>query len=1047
MDVAKLGISIVSDYLKTAQEADRFTQANDNAAASVEKLQRQSAIAHLNVRKFNEETQKATTGLQGLASSGGNVVSMVGRLAGAAGIAGAAMAGLTMAVDRYTQMQMRVTRSTEESLTEQARILKDIQERYKETTGYVEKINQLSRDTLTIQLLEIKIQRQKELNAELNKQAMAITRPTQVAGEMGEAPTATAAAAGLEPFNAAIEKLQASIQEGKADLKTFADDVAKIGLANPALQQTANWLIENAKEATKFANSLQEVNDQINALKGDSEAMKRLGISIKQAVSEGTDPKKIVAEASAWDRASDQIERHIKLMEADTKAVGMGTAAREELRTRGALEEALRRDGKQVENFTDQINDMAKRARDAAQALHLARLEADLINERQDIFRSGTESRVSRTLERAGLTEENARGKQIADYIRMNEVLKEVKSTAQDFTTDLVRGLMNGESAMKALGNAATNLASKLAESAIQDLLTGNFVGAAVKGVMAIGAAVFGGQSKKDEQRAQAYWDAVARATDNAFRSAMARIDTDTLAGALAAQELEFQRQRREETYKGGLAMASLLQAQHDERLKLEKEFGERQLQQQRQIDRRRLDYADREFNATNDTTTLAGALAAFQRSSARAVLDEQEAGGQAMIELEKALIAEEIKIRKEFAEKALEETIRSEEERMRALTGAASRITDYLVRLETTAAILSPGQALANAQATFNATLALAQGGNIDAYNRITSDADALIQAASSVYSSGVAFQQIYQQVKSGLLGLPAVTTSSDPVVLALTNILAGVNSTTAAVNTATGAVNTGNNLQGTNNTLQVTENQLLVTQNNLLDASLAILGQLRTLNDQLNKQFAGQKVQVSGSGSTSTQWSYNEAIQQWVLVNVSQTGGVLSDSAQYNGTATQANIKVPNPVDNTMLSALNKIVFNTWAIAFNTARFNGNNPHVFGIYAGGGYVGGRLHSDGGTMIEAELGEYIVNRRAANMVGPETLAAINQGIVPSGGGGGFSQAVAAFVMVFERMCGVIIALLTKNNEIQAQILIQNQQWMEDEARVASRAVGQRGRG
>ncbi|QDP60706.1 MAG: hypothetical protein GOVbin1434_35 [Prokaryotic dsDNA virus sp.] len=44
------------------------------------------------------------------------------------------------------------------------------------------------------------------------------------------------------------------------------------------------------------------------------------------------------------------------------------------------------------------------------------------------------------------------------------------------------------------------------------------------------------------------------------------------------------------------------------------------------------------------------------------------------------------------------------------------------------------------------------------------------------------------------------------------------------------------------------------------------------------------------------------------------------------------------------------------------------------------GGLIGGRRHSQGGTMIEAEQGEFIVNRNAVQTVGLETLNRINQG-------------------------------------------------------------------
>ena len=45
---------------------------------------------------------------------------------------------------------------------------------------------------------------------------------------------------------------------------------------------------------------------------------------------------------------------------------------------------------------------------------------------------------------------------------------------------------------------------------------------------------------------------------------------------------------------------------------------------------------------------------------------------------------------------------------------------------------------------------------------------------------------------------------------------------------------------------------------------------------------------------------------------------------------------------------------------------------------YATGGYVGGNLHSQGGTMIEAERGEFVVNRRSAQALGRPFLEQMN---------------------------------------------------------------------
>ena len=51
----------------------------------------------------------------------------------------------------------------------------------------------------------------------------------------------------------------------------------------------------------------------------------------------------------------------------------------------------------------------------------------------------------------------------------------------------------------------------------------------------------------------------------------------------------------------------------------------------------------------------------------------------------------------------------------------------------------------------------------------------------------------------------------------------------------------------------------------------------------------------------------------------------------------------------------------------------------------AEGGLIGGKLHSDGGTLIEAERGEFVMSRRAVQSIGTETLNQMNR----TGGSGG----------------------------------------------------------
>ena len=46
---------------------------------------------------------------------------------------------------------------------------------------------------------------------------------------------------------------------------------------------------------------------------------------------------------------------------------------------------------------------------------------------------------------------------------------------------------------------------------------------------------------------------------------------------------------------------------------------------------------------------------------------------------------------------------------------------------------------------------------------------------------------------------------------------------------------------------------------------------------------------------------------------------------------------------------------------------------------FARGGMIGGNLHTQGGTLIEAERGEYVMSRKAVDSIGQEQLNAMNR--------------------------------------------------------------------
>ena len=64
-------------------------------------------------------------------------------------------------------------------------------------------------------------------------------------------------------------------------------------------------------------------------------------------------------------------------------------------------------------------------------------------------------------------------------------------------------------------------------------------------------------------------------------------------------------------------------------------------------------------------------------------------------------------------------------------------------------------------------------------------------------------------------------------------------------------------------------------------------------------------------------------------------------------------------------------------------------------GVFEQGGLIGGRRHSQGGTMIEAEQGEFVMSRNAVQSIGIENLNRMNQ----AGGGGALTVNVSGNVL------------------------------------------------
>ena len=110
------------------------------------------------------------------------------------------------------------------------------------------------------------------------------------------------------------------------------------------------------------------------------------------------------------------------------------------------------------------------------------------------------------------------------------------------------------------------------------------------------------------------------------------------------------------------------------------------------------------------------------------------------------------------------------------------------------------------------------------------------------------------------------------------------------------------------------------------------------------------------------------------------------------------EAMTKIPYPLSlgvpalgAAMAAALGSVLSGSSSNATNS----GGGGGTYGKFEQGGYVGGNRHSQGGTIIEAERGEFVMSRNAVESIGLETLNQMNQ----SGGGGSINVSVTGNVL------------------------------------------------
>jgi hypothetical protein len=530
----------------------------------------------------------------------------------------------------------------------------------------------------------------------------------------------------------------------------------------------------------------------------------------------------------AFDRAVLAAKRHTDQLYADADAVGLGAGALAKFRTEAALTSAAEAAGK---SMTDQlrasITDAGDSAADAANDLAKLKIASNIDFARQTALLSPQDVQIATQLrDLYGNDVPAALASSEAAAMRVNNAIKDGRDTALDFAKSFVSGLLQGKSGMEALTAAADQLAAKMADKALTDLFSGNFLQAGVEGVVAIGAALFSGDQKQKKELADAQ-TAWAKMADQvlAFNAAAAGFDLGPLTSQIqqlastentlvtAAMKAQDQAavHQIQDTFGDGVRrivagfvqgaqtlspLQQAMKAVNDEARGLKDELTQLHFDDlvpgveasaAAQIQKLIAQFTDQLTSGLTERLNTANGKGYL--NDAASVLAQHQADLASAAELgnDPAVLAQISATFHAEAQKVIEDA---------GLTGSAfddfiqmfpdfsgvvsqsatalqaandkfaaftKTISDYLASLQVGSnSILSPQDQLAAAQGNFNQQLALAQAGDSGAQGSITQYASTLLDQAKSYYASSSGYADIYRAVTSALAGLTGSTAIS---------------------------------------------------------------------------------------------------------------------------------------------------------------------------------------------------------------------------------------------------------------------------------------------
>ena len=304
---------------------------------------------------------------------------------------------------------------------------------------------------------------------------------------------------------------------------------------------------EQARATDAYTNALDRLRAGLQNTKGVQQAVNETSTVANRVYGDTSKTlDKVAASAGAqkdqFDRAVEAAEKHISRTRADAQAVGQGAAALEEGRTRAALWTAALQAGiPVVGKVARAIDDLAKRAGEAARELAKARIDQSIKFQKDTIGLSNEDVQIAQQLAAIYPKVADALSSVEAQQMRVANAQRMLADGFRDVGKEIFSAFVQGKDVMDAMVRSLDALASKLANAAFENILsglmTGNLaqagIGALQAGASALISAFTSDQkASKEVEEARKRWKDMADQL-HAFNRAAAGFDTGPLTSEL----------------------------------------------------------------------------------------------------------------------------------------------------------------------------------------------------------------------------------------------------------------------------------------------------------------------------------------------------------------------------------------------------------------------------------------------------------------------------------------------------------------------------------